>query len=102
MIPAIVLAGAGLLSLIVVWFVEGLFKRVAPFGDAADYLIGLVAGVGVAALDYWFLIPMFLGQDVAGWLRVGGSILEGAVAAWFILWVIRLAVRPPMKADRSR
>ena len=93
-LAAITLGAAGLLSLALIWIVEGLFKRQAPFGEAVDYLIGLIVGVGVAALDYFVLIPLFFKKQ---WIIAAGAVAEGVIAAWFILWIIRLIVRPPFK-----
>lgn len=97
MVAIIMLIATGVLSLIVVWIVEGLFKRESPWGTAVDYLIGVVGGVGFAALDYFFLIPVFLGSNVAEWLRAGGSLLEGTGTAWLVLWIVRQATQPPLK-----
>ncbi len=94
----ITLVVAGLLSLIVVWLVEGLFKREAPFGEAADYIIGLIFGVVVAALDYYWIIPYFFKQE---WVRIAGAISEGAIGAWLILWLIRQVKRPPLKTKAN-
>lgn len=97
MIVAITLGLAGLLGLIVVWIVEGLFKRQPPFGEALDYLIGLISAVGIAALDYYLLIPAFFPNT--RWMWVAGAISEGAFGAWLVLWIIRQAVRPPLKGE---
>ncbi len=99
MIVAITLGMAGLLGLIVVWIVEGMFKRQPPFGEAADYLIGLVSAVGIAALDYYFLIPAFFPNT--HWMWVAGAISEGAFGAWLVLWIIRQAARPPFKGEEN-
>jgi hypothetical protein len=101
MLIGIMLAVTGLLSLIVVWLTEGLFKREAPFGEAAEYVIGLIAGVGVAALDYFVFIPGILGADTAEWFRIGGSMLEGTASAWIALWIIRQIARPPMRETKE-
>ncbi len=99
-IVGIMLAVTGLLSLILIWIVEGAFKRKAPFGEAADYVIGLVFGVGIAALDYFVFIPAILGT-APEWFRLAGSASEGTTGAWLILWIIRQIARPPLKDDEA-
>ena len=96
MLAGITLGVAGILSLIVVCIFEGMFKREAPFGEMADYIIGLISGVGIAALDYFIFIPIFFDTE---WLRILGSILEGAFGAWLVLWLIRQIARPPLRID---
>jgi uncharacterized membrane protein YeaQ/YmgE (transglycosylase-associated protein family) len=99
MIAAITLGLAGLLGLIVIWIVEGLFKRQPPFGEVVDYLIGLISAVGIAAIDYYLAIPAFFPNT--RWMWVVGAISEGAIGAWLVLWIIRLAVRPPFKGEEN-
>ena len=78
-LPVIItLVGTGLLSLLLIVIVEGMFKREAPFGEAADYVIGVIGGVGFAALDYFVIIPIFF---KAKWLIMAGAISEGVFAA---------------------
>jgi hypothetical protein len=98
MLAIVSLGVAGLLSLIVVSVAEGLFKREAPFGNMADYVIGVIVGVGWGALDYFVLVQAFLGADTAEWLRVSAAIFEGPIMAWIVLWALRQILRPPMKA----
>lgn len=98
MITGVMFAVAALISLIVIWVTEGMFKREAPFGVAADYVIGLIAGVGVAALDYYVFVPMFF-TNAAEWLRLVAAITEGPFCAWLILWIIRQIARPPLKTQ---
>lgn len=97
MLVWIMLGATALLSLLLVWIVEGMFKREAPFGAAADYIIGMIGGVGVAALDYFVFIPGLIGSEVAEWFRLAGSLAEGTVSAWLILWILRQIVRAPVK-----
>ena len=96
MLAWIMLAITAVLSLIVVFMVEGMFKREAPFGVAAEYVIGLIGGVGFAALDYFILIPGLIGK-APEWFRLAGALLEGVACAWLFLWIIRQIVRSPMK-----
>jgi hypothetical protein len=95
---AVVLGVAGILSLIVVLVAEGLFKREAPFGKVADYVIGLIAGVGWGALDYFVLVQAILGPDTAEWVRISAAVIEGPLVAWLVLWALRQIIRPPAKA----
>ncbi len=97
MLQVILFVVVGLLSLIVVWVCEGLFKRRPPFGELADYVIGLLAGLGWAALDYYVLVTAMLGPNAAMWLRVGAALIEGPALAWLILWALRQIVRSPVK-----
>ncbi|HEC23745.1 MAG TPA: hypothetical protein ENI95_12605 [Chloroflexi bacterium] len=88
---------AGLLGVIAAWLVEGLFRRKAPLGPVADYVIGLLASVGWGALDYYVLVPVFFGADAAQWLRAGAAIVEGPIAAVVVLWALRQVMRAPFK-----
>lgn len=102
MLVGVMLALTGLLSLLMVWIVQGVARRPAPWGEAAEYLIGLLAGVGVAALDYTVMFPAFFRQPPPGWMALGGSALEGVVAAWLVVWALRQIVRRPAGAGDGR
>lgn len=99
MLEAIILGLSAILSLILIWMVQGMFKKEPPFGAAADYIIGLIAGVGVTALDYWVFIPWIFGSGAATWLRAGVALLEGVGCAWLILWIIRQVAGPKKKSS---
>lgn len=101
MLVGMMLALTGLLSLLVVWIVQGASQRAAPLGEAAEYLIGLLAGVGVAALDYYVMFPAFFRQPPPGWMVLGGSALEGVVFAWLVVWALRQLARRPAGAGDS-
>ena len=92
----ITLVASGLLSLLLIVIVEGMFKREAPFGEVADYVIAVIAGVGVAALDYFVIIPIFF---KAKWIIMASSVAEGVFCAWLVPWLIRQLARAPIKTE---
>jgi hypothetical protein len=97
----IALGGAAVISLLVIWIVEPMFKREAPFGIPVDYVIGLLAGIGFAALDYYVLVDLVIGAGVKEWMRLGAALMEGPGAAWLALWIVRQITRPPFKTNAA-
>jgi len=83
-----------LIVMIVIWVVIGLlmgllagsiWKGVRPIGEARDYLLSLSASV-VTGLLGWYIMPMF---KVTGALRFAIAIVEPALVALLVLWLVR-------------
>jgi len=101
MTAIITLITAGVLSLLVVWIVEGLFKKEPPFGMAVEFIAGLFAGLLVAALDYWVFVPWVFGADSKEWVRMLAAVAEGSASAWLILWILRQVKSSRLKTARK-
>lgn len=76
-----------ILGLVITLLLQNWFKRPAPFGVTADYIIGVAAALVVGLLDYLVFIPL-VGLEAPLW-RMLGSAAEAPFGSWLILWVIR-------------
>jgi uncharacterized membrane protein YeaQ/YmgE (transglycosylase-associated protein family) len=82
LIMAIVVVG------IIIGFVAGLiWKEERPIGVKGDYLVAVISTVVIGLID-WFVIPAMGFSDTIKWL---GILLEPALGALLVLWIIRIA-----------
>lgn len=73
---------------LVMGYIAGLiWKDNRPFGAKGDYIVAVVSTVLIGLLD-WFVIPAMGFSDTIKWL---GVLIEPALGALLILWVIRQA-----------
>lgn len=73
---------------LVMGYIAGLiWKDDRPFGAKGDYIVAVVSTVLIGLLD-WFVIPAMGFSDTIKWL---GVLIEPALGALLILWVIRQA-----------
>jgi uncharacterized membrane protein YeaQ/YmgE (transglycosylase-associated protein family) len=89
-----------LFILVVLWIVLGviaaalsprIFKRPAPFGTTAEYLICVVTAVVVGFLDRWALsLPMFQFQPPLPFIVM---LAESFASALLVLWILRQVKR---------
>jgi uncharacterized membrane protein YeaQ/YmgE (transglycosylase-associated protein family) len=86
--------GMDLIVMIVIWIVIGLvmallagsiWKGERPLGEAGDYLISIAASVITGFLD-WYILPLL---NIEGAVKFIAAILEPALVALFILWLVR-------------
>ena len=73
---------------LIIGFIAGLiWKENRPIGVMGDYLVAIVASIVIGLLD-WFVIPAMGFSDTMKYL---GIVLEPALGALGILWLIRVA-----------
>ena len=84
--------------LIAVWVVIGLllgmfatsiWKEPRPYGDIGDFGAAVFATVITGIID-WLIFPYF---NIEGWLKFAGLIIEPALVALVVLWVMRKVKR---------
>ena len=90
--------------LVVLWIILGvvaaalsprIFKKPAPFGMAAEYIVCVVTSIGVGLLDWLVFLPMF---NITGPLAFVGSLVEPFFSAWIVLWILRQVKQSPSSA----
>jgi len=75
---------------LVMGFVAGLiWKDNRPIGVKGDYIVAVISTVVVGLMD-WIIIPAMGFSDLMKWI---GLLLEPAMSALLILWLIRVAKR---------
>lgn len=84
LVVAMVVAGL-LMGVIAGW----IWKDNRPYGATGDYLIAVVTAVIVGLMD-WYVIPAMGFSDTMKYI---GVILEPALGALLILWLVRVAKR---------
>ena len=73
---------------LVIGFLAGLiWKGDRPIGVKGDYLVAVRSTVVIGLID-WFVIPAMGFSDTIKWL---GILLEPALGALLVLWIIRIA-----------
>jgi uncharacterized membrane protein YeaQ/YmgE (transglycosylase-associated protein family) len=86
--------GMDLIVMIVIWVVIGLvmallagsiWKGARPLGEIGDYLISIAASVITGFFD-WYILPL---MNIGGVMKFVAAILEPALMALFILWLVR-------------
>lgn len=78
-----------LVGLLIGWLAGFIWKGKRPMGVRGDYIASVVAAVVIGLID-WFVIPAMGFSDN---LRNLGVVMEPALGALVVLWVIRLAKR---------
>jgi hypothetical protein len=77
----------GILAILSGWLVPVLFKSRRPFGLWGDILVCLVVAVGLAYVEWvWILPAIGFGE---GWIAVAAAIGDPLVLAWICLWLMR-------------
>jgi len=64
-----------------------IWKDNRPYGAAGDYIIAIITAVIMGLID-WYLIPAL---EFSETIKIIGIIFEPALAALFVLWIIRKA-----------
>jgi uncharacterized membrane protein YeaQ/YmgE (transglycosylase-associated protein family) len=72
-------------GLIIGWLAGLIWKSERPYGLKGDFLASLVTTFAVGFLD-WFIIPAF---GFSNSLKYLGVAFEPAIAALFVLWIMR-------------
>lgn len=85
----ILVAAMIVVGLIVGWLAGPIWKNKRPIGVQGDYVAAIVTAILVGLMD-WYVIPAMGFSDS---LRNLGVILEPALGALLVLWIIRLAKR---------
>jgi uncharacterized membrane protein YeaQ/YmgE (transglycosylase-associated protein family) len=92
---------AALVILVVLWVILGLvaaalapriFKKPAPFGLTAEYVICVVTALAVGLLDWLVFLPMF---NITGPLAFVGALVEPFLSAWLVIWILRQVKQTP-------
>jgi len=80
--------GAMVLVGLLMGFVAGLiWKDNRPIGVGGDYAVAIISAVVIGLMD-WYIIPAMGFSDTMKWL---GVMMEPALGALLILWLIRVA-----------
>jgi uncharacterized membrane protein YeaQ/YmgE (transglycosylase-associated protein family) len=64
---------------------DPIWKGRRPYGEAADYLVGVITAVGTGLLD-WVILPLI---GIEGTLLFVIAVIEPALAVLVVLWVMR-------------
>jgi uncharacterized membrane protein YeaQ/YmgE (transglycosylase-associated protein family) len=83
----ILIAAMVLVGLLIGWLAGFIWKGNRPIGARGDTIASVVTAVVIGLID-WFVIPAMGFSDN---LRNLGVILEPALGALIVLWIIRLA-----------
>jgi uncharacterized membrane protein YeaQ/YmgE (transglycosylase-associated protein family) len=75
---------------LIIGFIAGLiWKENRPIGVNGDYIVAIVSAILIGLID-WFVIPAMGFSDT---MKILGVVLEPALGALLILWIIRFAKR---------
>jgi uncharacterized membrane protein YeaQ/YmgE (transglycosylase-associated protein family) len=86
----ILVIGAMALVGLLIGFIAGLiWKENRPIGVNGDYIVAIISAIIIGLMD-WYLIPAMGFSETMKWL---GVMLEPALGALLILWLIRVARR---------
>jgi len=86
----ILVIGAMALVGLLIGFIAGLiWKDNRPIGVNGDYIVAIISAIIIGLMD-WFIIPAMGFSEAMKWL---GVMLEPALGALLILWLIRVARR---------
>jgi uncharacterized membrane protein YeaQ/YmgE (transglycosylase-associated protein family) len=85
MIYVILVVFLFVVGLLIGWLAGLLWKSERPYGLLGDLGISLVTTFAVGLLD-WFLIPAL---GFSNNLKYMGVAIEPALAAFFVLWIVR-------------
>lgn len=78
---------AGVLAILSGWLVPLIFKSRRPFGLWGDILVCLVVTIGLAYVEWVFLLPA-IGFGT-GWISVAAAIGDPLTLSWICLWLMR-------------
>jgi uncharacterized membrane protein YeaQ/YmgE (transglycosylase-associated protein family) len=85
-----------LIVMIVIWVVIGLlmgllagsiWKGVRPIGEARDYLLSIAVSL-ITGLLGWYIMPLPI-FNIQGAMLFAIAIVEPALVALFVLWLVR-------------
>lgn len=85
----IMLVAMIIVGLIVGWLAGPIWKNKRPIGIRGDYIAAIITAIAIGLLD-WYVIPAMGFSDS---LRNLGVVIEPAVGALIVLWIIRAAKR---------
>lgn len=85
----ILLVAMIIVGLIVGWLAGPIWKNKRPIGIRGDYIAAIITAIAIGLLD-WYVIPAMGFSDS---LRNLGVVIEPAVGALIVLWIIRAAKR---------
>jgi len=76
-----------LVGLLIGWLAGFIWKGNRPIGARGDYIASVISAISIGLID-WFVIPAMGFSDN---LRNLGVVMEPALGALVVLWIIRLA-----------
>jgi uncharacterized membrane protein YeaQ/YmgE (transglycosylase-associated protein family) len=85
----ILLVAMIVVGLIVGWLAGPIWKNKRPIGARGDYIAAVITTIAIGLLD-WYVIPAMGFSDN---LRNLGVVIEPALGALLVLWIIRAAKR---------
>lgn len=74
-------------GLIIGWLAGPIWKNKRPIGVRGDYIASVITAITVGMMD-WYVVPS-MGFSVL--LRNVSVVIEPALGALFVLWIIRAA-----------
>ncbi len=74
-------------GLIIGWLAGPIWKNKRPIGVRGDYIASVITAIAVGMMD-WYVVPS-MGFSVL--LRNVSIVIEPALSALFVLWIIRAA-----------
>lgn len=74
-------------GLIIGWLAGPIWKNKRPIGVRGDYIASVITAIAVGLMD-WYVVPS-MGFSVL--LRNVSIVIEPALSALFVLWIIRAA-----------
>ena len=84
----ILMVVTGLLAILSGWLIPILFKSPRPYGLLGDILVCLVVAVGLAYVEWTWLLPA-IGFEKSGWLTILATVGDPLVLSWICLWLMR-------------
>lgn len=78
---------AGVLGILSGWLIPVILKSRRPFGIWGDLLVCLVITVGLAYVEWVWILPALGFQP--GWLSIAAAIGDPLVLSWIALWLMR-------------
>jgi hypothetical protein len=83
----LILVVAAILAILSGWLVPLVFKSQRPFGLWGDILVCLIVTVGLAYVEWVWLLPAI--GFATGWISIAAAIGDPLILSWICLWLMR-------------